>query len=666
MLKNKLWLAILTAIIFFTIGIITLSDYGIIWDAPTHYWRGQSYLRYIFTGEKDYRNLQTPKRSFFQDERYTAAYYLNKKEIGHPPLNDILAAVSNQIFYQKLRILGDVESHHLFILFVCSFLVFVVFCFTQEVYGLFAAVIAFLSLTLYPLFSAESRFNIKDPVEASFYGLTIYTFYKGIKHRSWKWIIASSVSAGFALGTKFNVVFAGLTILFWLAIYYWPKLKLLKWPFSFRMTLSFLLYPFIALSILFFSLPNLWQEPFVNFMSIIKYYKEIGYGISYQSSEYLSIGGLNTYPLQWIFFTTPLPILFFSFLGAIYALKHGFKEKNKTSLLILFWFLVPIVRVSLPKMGIYGGARQIMEYIPAMALLSGIGANQLAIWLKKKSFNNLFIQLLILLMFLPITLKLIQIHPNQNVYFNPLIGGLGGAQERNLSDWGNTFGNVYRQGVNWLNKNTEVGSRLVLAVSYDTAVPKIWLRKDIQLSNEFRSGLAKEGEYVMEMTHDTPFWPHFYYFNYVKRFLKPLYEVKVDGVPLLVIWKNDETHTKSDYQVSEDQFEVRQFEQKEGYILVDLEKEIFLAGIEIEFADPFCKFSKEGAFLTSNDGNIWLTHPGNLEEMEFFSRFNPRQKKDRITYLFAGDKIRFIKVTYDVKNSCFKSIEKIRVARLIK
>ena len=281
-----------------------------------------------------------------------------------------MASLSNFFFYQKLNFLGDTEGYNFTIVAISSFLVGLIFLFVISEYGLFAGIIATLSLSTYPLFFGELHFNIKDPIETTFYSATIIFAYWGITKNSWKYILASSIFAGLALGTKFNILFSLISILPWIILYSWKQIKNRKWPFSLSLTRSFLFYLIIPFSILYLTWPFLWKNPVGNFLKTIRFYQDLGFNSIYQSAQYNTVGSFNTYAIQWIFYTTPLVILFFTIIGLIYLYNHGLKESKRTSLLILFWLIIPILRVSIPNAGIYGGTRQIMEYIPALSILS--------------------------------------------------------------------------------------------------------------------------------------------------------------------------------------------------------------------------------------------------------------------------------------------------------
>jgi len=554
---KKYLLVIVLSLLYFALGVFTIKDYGMNWDEPVHYLRGQAYLHFFLTGKKDYKDLSNDsslRRSIYQSDDYAYTYFLSgDNDVGHPPLNDILASFSNYIFYQKLGIIGDIESYHLFVVFTSALLVASILFFTLYEFGFFVGIISFLSLLLYPLFLSESHFNIKDPVEASFYSITVILAYYGVIKNNWKMIIAASLFAGLALGAKPNIIFSFVTIISWVIIQKLDIIRQVKWLFSKKLTFSVLLFPLIAISVVYLSWPYLWQNP-VNMLKILSYYKDIG-GTLYQPGNYLILGIINTYAIQWIIFTTPIVALLLSCFGIIYCIKNFVKDKNKTLFLILLWLVVPILRVSIFHTGIYGGVRQIMEFVPAMAILSGIGANYIVKQVSgityrlfkiksyyRKNFILYILYFMLIFSFIPITLKLISIHPNENVYFNPILGGLKGAKQKNFADWGTTLGSVYKQGITWINEHAEKKANVALIKGLLSNVPRIWIRPDINFHEKYYSGPAKKGEYLMEVTD--------YSWNlsipkdkkYYLDTLVPVYEIKVDGVTVLSIWKNDRSH----------------------------------------------------------------------------------------------------------------------------
>ncbi|MEK7188358.1 MAG: glycosyltransferase family 39 protein, partial [Patescibacteria group bacterium] len=263
--KRDFLIALVVPLSFLLVGALTLSDYGHNSDEPFHFYRGQAYLRFFLNGEKDYRNLHpyprlndekcrdnssdcksSPpfpadtgpyvssdyryedainqkfktkgvkiRRSFYQNDSFTFEDVVNKED-GHPPLGGILASGTNYIFYQKLAILGDIESYHLAEVLAGFLGIVAVSIFTLRNFGLWISLISSLSIALYPLFFSESHFNIKDTFLASFFCISLVLFYFGIKELRWYKIILSAFFAGLALGVKFNVLFLHFIIVPWL------------------------------------------------------------------------------------------------------------------------------------------------------------------------------------------------------------------------------------------------------------------------------------------------------------------------------------------------------------------------------------------------------------------------------------------------------------------
>ncbi|MDO8658381.1 MAG: glycosyltransferase family 39 protein [Candidatus Levybacteria bacterium] len=650
----------------FILSVSLVTHYGLSWDEPIHYIRGQAYVDH-FLGIKE----KAPRVSVYQNYKIGGkpadySYWL-KNDSGHPPLNGIIASLFNHVFFQKLGVMGDIDSYHLFTVLISSMLVGIVFYFTYSYFGLFSGIIAALSIFLYPLFFAESHFNIKDPIEATFYAITLLFFYKAITQDNWKWIIASAVSAGFALGTKFNIFFIVFTILPWLFIYKWENIKKKRWPFSSSLTKSLIFYPFITLGLFYATWPYLWVDTWNHFMNILTYYKIIGYSITYQSAKFLTVGGINTFAVQWILYTTPLVILFFSLLGIIYTFTVGLKEKNKVSLFVFLWFIVPIARVSLPGAGIYGGARQIMEYIPAMAILSGIGAYWLRnIIIKRLNLNihkrsSIVVSLLIVISFLPITLKIISIHPNENVYFNSLIGGLKGAKEKNIPYWGFSFGNVYKQGISWLNKNLPPNSKIALVEGLTANLPLEYLRRDIFVDSYIWSGDQKKGEYLIDMQYESWIKDYHYAGEYVENFLTPLYEIKVDNVPVLAVWKNDKEHTKSNY-INENKLIISDIVRKDNDFLITLPRKMYIARIEVDFDNSNCAPLKDEILYFSSDMVEWGTERDPLNRIQVNVDNYDTSKK--LIYFIAGKPAQFIKIHSYSDNPCLFNANNVTVYEL--
>lgn len=655
---KKYWLGLFISFLFFFVSILTISDYGLNIDESIHFIRGQAYLNFLIGKGIHYstEDLRSTRVSFWKNESYDAAYFLNA-DTGHPSFNDVSAALFNKVFFEKLGIIGDLESYHLFEIFVSSLLVFLVFFIMKTHYGTFTGFVSALSLSVFPLFFAESHFNIKDPVETTFFSFAAYFLYLGFEKKLNRYIFLSSIFFGFALGTKFNIVFLPIVFLLYLLIAYRKNLTLI-FRTIYKIKYSLIIYPIIAFTIFLITRPYLWQSPAGRFLETVRFYKDIGSGQQYQPANYYFLGW-NTYPLTFIFSSTPVIILVLFLFGLI-ASVVSFKN-DRFKLLLFLWFLIPILRVSMPGGALYSGVRQIMEYIPAMVCIAGLGA----LWLKQKSSfflkNKIIFYVMIIIPFILLIINLKSIHPNQNVYMNELVGGLKGASLRGLPGAGETMGNVYLQGIKWLNTNAEKNTQFGLPVGLSSNIPLQFLRKDITFGPYF-SGTSRRGEYMMEkISVGFPLAAN-YNFDYLTNVINPIYEVKEDGVTLLRIWKNDVRHTKKEYlyEVELKSYKIEESEADNSLTLSFLHP-VPVSRLEIDYNTENCKLNEVKGQIKPVPGRIseirtpitWYSHQG-IYSIEL-------NKDNKFVWFFAGKEITSISLAMADKNACLLQYNKIRV-----
>lgn len=645
-MKRPFWLALTLSVIFFLILFFTLKDYGTSWDETLHFSRGQAYLNFYLTGKESYDQNNTRKSYYKLD--YQNGDYWFKENAGHPPINGTLAALSNYIFYQKLGVMGDIQSYQLFNIFVSSLLVFVVVYFAMGTLGTFAGLVAFLSIATYPLFFAESHFNIKDPAETAFFTATIWTFYSSLKRGNIWWLFGSVIFFSLALGTKFNILFLPFIIIPYLIFRYKSNiLSFTKIPKKYVFIL--LTGPFIVAAIFFGTWPYLWSNFPSTLLSVFGYYKEIGTGTQYQPSEFY-LFGFNLFPLQWIIFTTPPLLLFLFAIGFIFALKN-LNFKNGVFLLWLLWLFIPIIRVSSPGATIYGGDRQIMEFLPALVLVVSIGSWQIA-KLFKGNYQKIA-KILLLFLFLWPIFVLHKMHPQENVYFNSLIGGLTGAQKRNFPSWGNSYGNAYFEGIKWINRNTEKGAKVALIQGTETNTPLILYRPDIQVHNFYWSGLDRKGEYLMDLIFNDTGKAFYYTWEYVNKFLVPVYELKVDNVTILRIWKNDKDHFKPEYRDIKESLYTGKIKTSSVYnkYILELDETVGLSRIILKFENRNnCLPVKATVVETSLDQKNWFRENDSMPFPQVGNKSNLENNK--LTIYFADKKAKYISFLFESDQTC--------------
>ena len=655
---------------YFLVSVATLTNYGVNWDEAAHSIRGQAYLYYFLTGKKHYDQSlfrDGNRYSFYQILSYDFEYQV-RKDGDHPVVSDILSSFFNYIFYQKFGLVGDFEAYHLYgVVLVTIFLIFI-YWWVEKFYGGVAALISVLALITYPLFFGESHFNVqKDIPEAVYLISAALSFYMAYVKRSVRWMVMVGLLSGAAIGTKLNIIFLIPAVGLWVLLIGWKNFWQHVASAGRKFPIALFSVPLIAFAVFYLSWPWLWQDPINNIVKSLGYYRSIG--IVSQPSfppQYYVLGFVNTYAAQWVLFTTPLVTLILVAFGILRAVRSSPKETNKVSLYVLILFLVPIARVSLTFTGIYGGVRQIMEYIPPMAILAGIGASWIVrslvryfvAWVKipkrKQVRIALLFQGIVILSFLPISLKMISMHPNESTYFNSLIGGLKGAAERNIPGWGNSLGSTYRQGVRWLNAYAEEGARVAFAFELMSSIPNVEFRPDIQFSNLYRSGPKMEGEYIIGITHEGDAKRYFNY-RYSQRFLIPLYQVMVDGVPILKVWKNDIAH--ADPEILKEGSSIRDIKTEiiGDKVFIEFPKVVRLRKITVLFREEGCEIPAGGQVFMSNDGQSWAqSFSGTLLESASYNWLKHHIEKGKLQYLFPDDRVRYLKITGNDETSCLR------------
>jgi hypothetical protein len=312
--------------------------------------------------------------------------------------------------------------------------------------------------------------------------------------------------------------------------------------------------PFIGLAVMFVFWPFLIRDFPKNLMNHFRFVLQRGTeGPNHFQYE----------PLVNAISTMPMAVLLLVVIGLVVIIAEVRKRKHFSDIhfLMLLWLLLPVLRVSLPKANDYDVIRHWLEFVPAVAILSGIGGgfllekleaflNRRMTLSRKPGFwrGSICFMLLfgVIIAFSPVIIWNVQNHPNELVFYNSLVGGLSGAQQIGLPQSTDYWGSSYRQGMRWLNANAEKDSLLIIGVGEHIVeyTEKIWLRSDIQFipvlgkkADELYDIIrTNSGEvYLMYITRSEMF-PDFIK-DIEKRERKPIFEIVVDGGTILKIYK---------------------------------------------------------------------------------------------------------------------------------
>lgn len=685
--NNKYILGFILSLIFFISGLLTLKDYGINWDAPFRMLRGSLYAsiylqqtpnngfgkspiyiqpgefasRYDFLdGEEGHlidsqtdfslkqefeKNEQTKKRlSFYDNSTLAKQFFLDYFPPGHPPFIDVLAAFSNKLFYGYLNILGDIESYQLVYILISAIGIFIVTVFAYEITGsIVLATTAGLAFFLNPLFFSESHFNMKDPLQAALFAGAIWSFWHWIKENKIRWALIFGVFVSISLNIKWNIIFLPFILILWLfSIRKTDEFK--KWFTLKKLIFPLLLFLGCIASIIIFS-PDSWQSPLGFIFDTTKYYFSLGTRPEpYQPTGFILPLGINLYPTLLLVTQTPIIVLVLATVGIFSLFKNPDKKSLNIGILLTLWLIVPIIRVSLPHVWFYNGLRQIMEVVPSLAILSTIGIRLFFRKFKDLKLNIYkwaFIPFILILLTLPI----IKYHPNENLYFNALVGGFSGATKKNLVDKKISYGNIYKQAAFWLNKNAPPNSKIALLDGPMYALSPQFLRADLNISPFYFSDFDQTGEYILSL-YDPENQPIFAK-NYPQKMLLPVHQVLVDNVPALTIYKNDKEYLKQEFKKEISVLNNLNIKPKKNYIEIDLKEALKVTALHLQNRLPTCS-KKYSQFID--------------EYIEFDSgkKFGLQERKikkeiQELVLLFPAEVTRYIKIYPLDKTSCFTS-----------
>jgi len=161
---------------------------------------------------------------------------------------------------------------------------------------------------------------------------------------------------------------------------------------------------------------------------------------------------------KWILIGTPLFVplgLLLSPLLLTNRFAKGRTMDREKILQVAFAFLFPLFFIIVRKSNVYNDARHALFVVPPLIVFCALAYEQLFRSLRKPVLQVVAGVVVAATMLEPIGF-MIRNHPNEGVYFSPLIGGVNGAWKQYETDF---WGNSVRQGVEWIQDNVTSDER---------------------------------------------------------------------------------------------------------------------------------------------------------------------------------------------------------------
>ncbi len=419
----------ISALILFTLFAIlclfTLQDYGMSWDEWFRWRGGQEKLLY-------YKNL-------FQGTIIPATP--SGTPDHYPGLFDLSVALINELTGISLFQAGHSLSLGFgFLTILATWLI------ARTLGGSRAGFLALLLLIATPRFYGHQFFNPKDIPFAATYAWTLLAlilFLKNGPRPSWK-IVAF---LGIAIGLNLSVRVGALIQFGYLGLVCaWMILRETStFPSGTRRIGSFdsligLLARSSVVALIAFSVLTVWwpyshSNPVSRALETLLTVSEYPWnGPVLFFGEYINASDLPTsYLLVWLGITLP-PVVIISLLVGLVLVGANLRKirmhwRNREFAaygLLTFAIIFPVVYVMIRNSTIYDGMRHFLFILPPIAVISALALNHFCETARRKR-SQFAIWSVILISTLFSLLPMIRLHPYQYVYFNPLIGGLSGA-----------------------------------------------------------------------------------------------------------------------------------------------------------------------------------------------------------------------------------------------
>lgn len=534
--RNSRRLVLVYILLLIVLGFVTLPAYGFTWDeAVGDVFFGERYIHFFTTLNPAYLDFERTDLDVHQRpfNLYSSTYRDKPNEF--PPIGNIVSGATMEVFGYRLGWLDPVDAFHFGKVLLSALLLIVLYFFTAPRLGKLTAALAVLILSTFPRFWGDMHFNPLDIPGTVFIALTIFAFYSWTERPSWRRAALAGATFGAALASRGTAHF--IPVILFLGLFPWRMLPRIFQPtveHVRRYALHYVLMVLLAVAVFFVAWPYLYGDPIGRVQNYYNFLFTEGYT--------RGATAWNWDPLIQVVTTMPEVDLVLLVVGIAFAVWGTLKNKSRLLPLLLVWFAVPIIRISLPGAANFDGIRHFEEFVPAACLLAAYGGSELVQRVSGVRYRTLAVGAVALLVIVNVGLIEARYFPYDYLYYNSLVGGFKGAQAK-LPDTADYWAGSYRQGVQWLNYNVEDHAQLHVSIApwIVRLTAPIWLRQDIGLIEEPVVRLKVDQGYpVYVMFITRPDW-YDSAAKYSVQNLKPVHQITVDGAPILLIYKLDAT-----------------------------------------------------------------------------------------------------------------------------
>ncbi|MBI3559967.1 glycosyltransferase family 39 protein [Candidatus Gottesmanbacteria bacterium] len=525
--RKTIGIGIALTIVLLVIHLLIMDSYGLTWDFHHHFFAGLELLGQPITPDLT-ANLP-----------FTQPSPLITSKLPFGPLMSIAPVGTYLVLYKWFGIMALDNAYNIAIVLSGTAGILILYLFLLEAFGLSTAIAGFAFIAFLPRYFGDLHNNMKDVPQAAAFTLAIWMFWRLVRYQRVKDLLLASIAFAIAFNTKVNTLLVPIIAAVWWAV----SNKKAHTVFSIIHNSRFIILYFLTAPLAALTLWSLfWRHPIEQLLYIPRFFIDNTQNIEVLINGAWYCSGVNVpwyYPLWYLTITTPLPILLFFLIGLMGLMSQmRYMKKNSTGLLLLLWFILPIVRYAFPRMGVIDGIRHFEEVVFPLSAIAAVGASRVFVSLSRSllkrnvntntavGINTFLFLLLSFLLIIPI----IRYHPFQISYYNELVGGITGATGKYDIDY---WGGPQKQAIRWLNATAPKDAVVHIVMAADVA--GLYLRPDLRA--KLNTTGYDAADFVVVLNRQGFFYRYEYLWEYILR-AKAAYVVGTGGVPIVWVFEN--------------------------------------------------------------------------------------------------------------------------------
>ncbi len=425
---KRLLVSFCIATVISYIVFLTLNDFGIVWDEPIYLASGDQYVAWLM------KPRITNKDKFFG---------VTVEDV-HPPFRKLVAGITHELLTTRLHLIDNTRGYRISsLLFVFPFILTFSYIAIGQ-FGYMVGIIVPFMYTLLPHVLFLTPLVTMDYAIAAMWFVSIVTAIKGMK--SITWLTLSAVSIGLSLLTKLHGFLLFLPVgIYWL--WYFRDAFTTKRDNNIILRALIRLGYLVGLALIVYGVgwPWIWTSPITH---LGEYFRlQLVHGsvpVYVLGTTYERVGWWYT-SLMFLM-TTPVFVLIFFLIGAIYAVRKG----RIWDRVMFANAIYPVLFFSLPWVYRYDWVRLFLAAFPFVCLLAGKGI-VVIISSFRPSARITGMIIIFVVWIATVYNSVVRIHPWESAYYNEIVGGISGASQLGFETefWGNAYVSV----LPWMNEH---------------------------------------------------------------------------------------------------------------------------------------------------------------------------------------------------------------------